>query len=218
VGSITTAMLNSFKTDALSALMCFVATVAKNGDTHTSVTVDGMANVTGIAVGMAVTGSGVAANTVVARILSATSVELSKATTTTVGATSLTFTGDAFKLALIKAGPTGTYNKSSTNYTDITGNSDEASGAGYSAGGIALTTTSPALSTDTACVDFADVSWTSATITTDGCMIYNNSQRGPTATRGCSTHSFGGTQTVTAGTLSLVFPTPDASNAILRIA
>jgi hypothetical protein len=219
MAGITTAFLNSAKTDILSALHCFNATLSKNGDTHTSVTVDGLANVTGLAVGMAVSGSGVAANTVIARILSSTSVELSKATTTTLSATSLTFTADVFKLALIIPSMAGTYSKSTTNYTDVTGNSDEvANGSGYTTGGIALTNVSPALSTDTAVIDFSDVSWTSATFSARGCIIYNTSQRGPVATRGLSVHDFGGTQSVSSGTFTLVFPTPDASNAILRIA
>ncbi len=122
--------------------------------------------------------------------------------------------GSAFKLALIKPSPTGTYDKTSTNYSDITGNSDEVSGTGYSAGGVALSSVDPALSTDTAVCDFADVSWTSATFQARGCMIYNTSQ----GNKGVSVHDFGGTQQVTAGTFSLIFPTPDASNAILRIA
>lgn len=220
MAGITSAMLTSWKADAaFSALHCFNATVSKNGDTHTSVTVDNLANVTGLAVGMAVTGSGVAANTVIARILSSTSVELSKATTTSLTGTSLTFTADVFKLALIKVSPTGTYDAGTTNYTDVTGNSDEiANGNGYTTGGIALTNAGPTTSGTTAFTDFADVSWTSATFSVRGCIIYNTTQRGPIATRGVAVFDFGGTQQVTAGTFTLVFPTPDSSNAILRIA
>lgn len=219
MAGITTAMLSSFKRDLLSGLHCFNATVSKNGDTHTSVTVDGLANVTGLAVGMAVSGSGVAANTVISRILSSTSVELSKATSSSLSATSLTFTADVFKIALIKVSPTGTYDASTTSYTDVTGNSDEVSGTGYSAGGVALTNVSPSLSSTTALVDFTpDPSWTSASFSARGAIIYNTNQRGPLASAGCSVHDFGGTQTVTNGTFTAVMPTPDASNAILRIA
>jgi len=214
----TTAVTTQAKQDFLQAKHCFNAVVSKTSDTHTSVTIDNMGNVTGISVGMAVTGSGVAANTVVARILSATSVEVSKATTTTVSATSITFTADAFKLALIKVAPTGTYGAASVNYSDITGNSDEVSGTGYTAGGVALTNSTPTTSGTTAFTDFADVSWSSASFSTTACMIYNTTQRGETVNRAISTHDFGGTQTVSSGTFTLVFPTPDASNAILRIA
>jgi hypothetical protein len=122
--------------------------------------------------------------------------------------------GNTFKIALIKASEAGTYGTGSTNYSDITGNSDEASGTGYSAGGNTLTNVDPATSGTTAYTDFPDTSWSGATISTNGCMIYNSTN----SNRAVSVHSFGGTQTVTAGTLTLVFPTPDATNAIIRIA
>lgn len=215
----TTAMTTQFKQDILQAKHNFNATVSKNGDTHTSVTLDGLANITGLSVGMAVTGSGVAANTVIARILSSTSVELSKATTTTLSATSITFTADIFKIALIKVSPAGTYGAASINYSDITGNTDETSGTGYTATGTALTNVTPTTSGTTALTDFTpDPSWTTASFSTTACMIYNTSQRGETSGRAVSTHDFGGTQTVSAGTFTAVMPTPDASNAILRIA
>lgn len=221
MAGITTAMTTQFKVDVLKGLHCFRLVIVRNGDTHTTVTVDGLANINGLAVGMAVSGSGVAANTVIARILSSTSVELSKATTTTVGATPLTFTADAFKLALIKHTPTGTYGAASVNYSDITGNSDETANSGtYAAGGFALTNVDPSNPSGvTAITNFSvNPSWTSATLDTDGCMIYNTSQRGETANRAVSLHDFGGEQKVTAGTLTLVLPTADAANAILRIA
>lgn len=214
----TTAMCNSFKSDLFSGLHCFNAPVAKAGTTGTSgqftLTVP---DVTGIAVGMVASGTNVASGAVVASIDSGTQVTVSKAHTGTVN-TSVTFTGDVFKVALIKTSMAGTYNKSSTNYTDITGNSDEVTGTGYSAGGNTLTNISPTLSSDTALVDFADTSWTTATFSTTSCMIYNSTRRGPVATRACSVHDFGGTLSVAAGTFTLVFPAADASNAILRIA
>ncbi len=216
----TTAMQTSFKSDILSGLHCFNATVAKTGvsGVNGAFTLTGLANVTGLAVGMAATGTNVAASAVIASIDSASQVTLSKAHTGTITTASITFTADAFKIALGKPSPTGTYDASSTNYTDLTGNTDEASGTGYTAGGAALTNVSPTTSGTTAFTDFADVSWTTATFSARAAMIYNTTQRGPIATRAVSIHDFGGTQTVTAGTLTLVFPTPDASNAILRIA
>jgi hypothetical protein len=124
--------------------------------------------------------------------------------------------GHAFKLALIKPSPTGTYDKTTTNYSDVTGNSDEVpNGSGYTTGGVALTSVDPTLSTDTAVCDFSDVSWTSATFSARGAIIYNTNG---SANRGVSVHDFGGTQSVSSGTFTLVFPTADASNAILRIA
>lgn len=219
MAGITTVVLKSWKTDIMSALHCFNITIAKTASgVNGAFTLTGLADVTGLAVGMAASGSNVASGAVIASIDSATQVTLSKAHTNTITTASITFTADVFKLALIKVGPTGTYDKDTTNYTDVTGNSDEMSGTGYSAGGIALTNVSPAMSTDTAILDFADVSWTSASFSCRGCLIYNTSRRGPTATRGVSLHDFGGTQQVTVGTFTLVFPTPDASNAIVRIA
>lgn len=121
---------------------------------------------------------------------------------------------DTIKVALIKVSPAGTYGAASTNYSNITGNTDEASGTGYTAGGATLSGGAVTTSGTTAYADFTDVSWTTATISTTACMIYNS-----TATnKAISTHDFGGTQTVTGGTLTLVFPTADASNAIIRIA
>ncbi len=123
-------------------------------------------------------------------------------------------TGNAFKVALIKHTPTGTYGAASTNYSNITGNSDEASGTGYSSGGATLTSVTPTTSGTTAYGDFSDVSWTTATIDADGMMIYNSTNSNKAV--GCC--DFGGEQKSTAGTFTIVFPTPDASNAIIRIA
>lgn len=122
-------------------------------------------------------------------------------------------TADTIKAALIKASPTGIYGAASTNYSNITGNSDEVSGTGYTAGGATLSGGAVTTSGTTAFADWSDVSWSSATISTTACMIYNSTA----SNKAISTHDFGGTQTVTGGTLTLVFPTPDASNAIIRI-
>lgn len=216
----TTAMCSSFKSDVLSGLHCFNAVVVKTGvsGVNAAFTLTGLADVTGLAVGMAVTGTNVAAGAVVASIDSGTQVTLSKAHTGTITSQAITFTGDAYKVALGKVSPTGTYDATTTNYTDLTGNSDEVTGTGYTAGGVALVNASPVVSGTTAYVDFADVSWTTATFSARAALIYNTTRRGPVATRVTSVHDFGGTQQVTGGTFTLVFPTPDASNAILRIA
>lgn len=124
-------------------------------------------------------------------------------------------TGNAFKIALIKVGPAGTYGAASTNYSDITGNSDEVSGTGYTAGGVTMTNVTPTTSGTTAYWTFSpNPSWTSATFDTTACMIYNSTN----GNRSVSTHDFGGTQSVSSGTFTVVMPTADASNAILRIA
>jgi hypothetical protein len=125
----------------------------------------------------------------------------------------------SLKLALIKASPTGTYNEDTTNYSDVTGNSDEASGTGYTATGAAITGPSISLSGDTAIVDFTDVVFTSATISADGCIIYNTDA----SNKAIAVIDFGGTKTSTNGDFTVEFPpsgggTPDSSNAIIRIA
>lgn len=123
--------------------------------------------------------------------------------------------GNAFKLALIKGGEARTYGAATTNLSDLqAATTDEvANGSGYTTGGIALTNVDPTSGSGTAWTDFNDVSFTSATFSTSGCLIYNTSS----TNRAVSVHSFGGTQSVSAGTFTVQFPTPDASNAIIRL-
>ena len=125
-------------------------------------------------------------------------------------------TGDAFKLALIKSSMTGTYGAATTNYSDVTGNSDEASGTGYTAGGVALTNVTPTSSGTTAYADFADpTAWTiTGSMSADAALIYNTSN----SDAAVSVHNFGSTKTATDGDFTITFPTADASNAILRLA
>ena len=92
---------------------------------------------------------------------------------------------------------------------------NEITGTGYTAGGSNLDSPTVSLSGTTAFVDFADESWTVATFTTRGVMIYNDTHSGNAA---ISVHDFGSDKSVTAGTFTLQFPTADASNAIIRIA
>ena len=120
---------------------------------------------------------------------------------------------DSLKIALIKDTPTGTYGAATTNYSDVTGNSDEASGTNYTAGGQVLDTATITLSGSTAFVDFADEVFTNLTISADGAIIYNASQ----GNAAIAVFDFGGTVTATSGDFSVVFPTADASNAVIRI-
>ena len=122
-------------------------------------------------------------------------------------------TGDTFKLSLYtnSASPT----KSTTVY--FTGDEVSESGTGYTAGGNSLTSVTPALSTDTACCDFSDTSWTSATITARGAIIYNSTAT-PDNEQSVAVIDFGGDKTCTSGTFTIHFPTADASDAILRLA
>ena len=121
---------------------------------------------------------------------------------------------DTIKLALIKASPSGTYGAATTNYSDVTGNSDEASGTGYSAGGQTLDSATISISGTTAIVDFADEVFSDVTLSACGCIIYNSSA----SNKAIATISFGGTVSATAGDLTIEFPAAGASTAIIRIA
>jgi len=120
---------------------------------------------------------------------------------------------DSLKIALIKDTPTGTYGAATTNYSDVTGNSDEATGTNYTAGGQVLDSATITLSGSTAFVDFADEVFTNLTISADGAIIYNASQ----GDKAIAVFDFGGTVTATSGDFTVVFPTADASNAVIRI-
>ena len=118
--------------------------------------------------------------------------------------------GNTFKLALYTN--SATFTAATTAYTT----SNEVSNSGsYSAGGGALTNVTPTSSGTTALTDFADLEFTSATITARGALIYNDSAAGdPTV----AVLDFGADKTSTTGTFTIQFPTADASNAIIRIA
>jgi hypothetical protein len=120
---------------------------------------------------------------------------------------------DSLKIALIKDTPTGTYGAATTNYSDVTGNSDEATGTNYTAGGQVLDSATISLSGSTAFVDFADEVFTNLTISADGAIIYNASQ----GNKAIAVFDFGGTVTATSGDFTVVFPTADSSNAVIRI-
>jgi len=116
--------------------------------------------------------------------------------------------GNSFKLALYTS--SASLGAGTTAY----GTGNEISGTGYSAGGIALTSVTPVLDGSTAVCDFADVSFTSASFTANGCLIYNDTQ----SDKACAVVAFGGDKTVSSGTFTIQFPAADASNAIIRIA
>jgi hypothetical protein len=119
-------------------------------------------------------------------------------------------TGDTFKLALYDN--SASFTAATTAYTS----SNEVANSGtYAAGGGTLTNVTPTTSGTTAFTDFADLSFTSATITAFGALIYNDTAAGdPTV----CVLDFGGAKTSTSGTFTIVFPTADATNAIIRIA
>jgi len=122
--------------------------------------------------------------------------------------------GSAFKIALYTSSA-----DLSTTTTVYTTSAEVASGGGYTTAGEALTNTGVAKSTVTSYTDFSDVSWTSASFTARGCLIYNSSTiSGLTADAAVCAIDFGGDKTVTSGTFTIEFPAAAASTAIIQIA
>ena len=115
---------------------------------------------------------------------------------------------DTFKIALFTSSMT--LSAATTAYSS----SNEVSGSGYSAGGATLSGGALATSGTTAFADWADPSWTSASFTANGALIYNTSA----SNKAVLVLAFGGDFTVSSGTFTVVFPAADASNALLRLA
>ena len=124
-----------------------------------------------------------------------------------------TTSGHTFKIALYTS--SASLDAATTAYTT----SNEVVGTNYTAGGATLTNIDPTSSGTTAFVDFADVTFASATITAAGALIYNTTTDGGTGTTNAvAVISFGGDKTSTNGDFVVQFPAADASNAIIRIA
>ena len=121
--------------------------------------------------------------------------------------------GHTFKLALFTS--SASLGASTTDYST----SNEASGTNYSAGGSALTSVTPTSSGTTALCDFSDLTFSSATVTARGGLIYNTTTGGGSSTTDAViVLDFGGDKTSTAGDFTIQLPTADATNAIIRIA
>lgn len=118
-------------------------------------------------------------------------------------------TADTFKIALFTS--SATLGATTTAYST----SNEVTGTGYTAGGNTLTVSQvPTSTSTTAWLDFADTTWSTATITANGAMIYNSTQ----SNKAVAVLAFGGDKTSTAGDFTIQFPTADSTNAIIRIA
>ena len=117
-------------------------------------------------------------------------------------------TADTFKVALYTS--SATLDATTTAYSAT----NETSGTGYTAGGNTLTAVAPTSSGTTAFTDFNDTSWTTATITARGALIYNDTQ----SDKAVAVLDFGSDKSSSSGTFTIQFPTADASNAIIRIA
>ena len=117
---------------------------------------------------------------------------------------------DTFKIALYTS--SANLSASTTAYTT---SGEVATAGNYVAGGNTLTISqAPTSTSTTAWLDFADTTWSNATITANGAMIYNSTQ----ADKSVAVLAFGGDKTSTAGDFTIIFPTADSSNAIIRIA
>jgi hypothetical protein len=115
---------------------------------------------------------------------------------------------DVFKIALYTS--SATLGASTTIYST----SDEVVATGYTAGGNTLSGAAITLSGTTAFVDFSNTTWTTATITARGALIYNSSK----SNKSVAVLDFGGDKSSTAGDFTVIMPTPDATNALIRIA
>ena len=124
--------------------------------------------------------------------------------------------GDTFKIALFTS--SASLGAATTDYStsnEIT----NTSGTAYTAGGATLTNSGVALSSTTAFTDFSDVSFTSATFTANGAMIYNTTTGTDTSTTDAvAIIAFGADKTVSSGTFTIQFPTAGATTAIIRLA
>ena len=120
-------------------------------------------------------------------------------------------TGNTFKIALYDSDATlGAATTAFTTSEEIT----NTSGTAYTSGGATLTSVTPVASSTTALCDFADVSFSSATFTANGALIYNSSATNAAV----AAIAFGSDKTATNGTFTIQFPAADASNAIIRLA
>lgn len=118
---------------------------------------------------------------------------------------------DTFKIALYTS--SATLDASTTAYS-ATNETTNTTGTAYVAGGNTLASGATSSSGTTAFADFADSSWTTASFTARGALIYNSTQ----ANKSVVVLDFGADKTASAGTFTIIFPANDASNAIIRIA
>ena len=124
--------------------------------------------------------------------------------------------GHSFKIALYTS--SASLGASTTAYSTSNEITNTA-GSAYSAGGAALTNTGVGLTSTTAFTDFSDVSYSSASFTANGALIYNTTTDGGSGTTNAvAVIAFGSDKTATNGTFTIQFPANDSSNAIIRLA
>jgi hypothetical protein len=211
--AITTAFCSSFKQQLMRGQHCmtttgFVSSTATAASTVNYTNVD-TTTMGLIREGMTFTGTNVGASSAVLAIVGAQAFTSTVASTGAVG--NLTFTNPqaaSYKLALY------TSSASLDATTTVYSATNEASGV--TAGGYALTFSAsmPSLTTTVAWTDYADLVISAVTTTANGCLIYNSYGA---LNRAVSVHAFGADKSSSAGDFTVIFPTADSSNAILRI-
>jgi len=213
--AITTAIAGSFKQELMRSQHNLTTTgFTATGSSSSSVTYSGVSSITNLVPGLSFTGTNVGASSIITQVLSTTSFTSSVAATGTISGGTLTFTNPmatAYKLALFTSSATldGT--------TAVYSTTNEASGTNYTAGGntLSFSASMPSLTSTTAFMDFADLVFSTVTITARGCQIYNNYA---SLGRSVGTYDFGADKTATAGDFTVIFPAADSSNAIIRAA
>ena len=236
-GSVTTALTNSSLAEYLSGGHVYLPPQAGLAVTQSS-TISGVLTtaLAGLAVGMAQTGTNAGAGAVIATFTPGTVTNYTTSVASSGALTSATFTADLFKIALIASALSGNiaYGATVTNVgtpgtstpsLSNLGTDEQAATGSYAAGGLALTPSALAQTNpvNSAAVGFSTtIQWTSATISTAGAIIYNTSTRlsaatAPANNRATAVFSFGGAQSVTAGTLTLTQPTQDGHTGLIRL-
>lgn len=220
MSGITSGATGSFKKELLEGVHHLQGTITVAGTTtNTSQSLTALAAIADLSAGLLVTDASgdIPANAYTSRLLTSASIGMDKTATGTHAGQNLTFKGDSLACVLIKHLPTGTYGPANTNYSDITGNADEVTGTGYTAGGFvwaqgAMVT--PAYSgTQAYTQPSTNASWTSATIDADGCALINVSQ----LNKMIGLENFGGEQKVTAGTFTVLNPVNGAGTSLFQL-
>lgn len=207
--AITTAFCSSLKQELMRGQHIMTVGATVTGSSSSSVNYTSVSSTSLLSPGMTFTGTNVGASSRIAEIISSTAFTSSVAATGSISGGTLTYSGHTFKLAL--------YTSSATLDASTTAYSATNEASGVTAGGYALTISAsmPSLTTTTAWTDFADLVISTVTTTARGCLIYNTTA---SLNRAVSVHDFGADKTSTAGDFTVIFPTPDSSNAILRLA
>ena len=202
--AITQAIASSFKQELLDGVHDFGAVVT--GDiSGTTLTVSAVTNGV-LAVGSILSGTGVTAGTYITAMGTGTggTGTYTVSASQTVASTTIT-SGDVFKIALY------TSSASLDSTTTVYSSSNESSGTGYTAGGGTLTNLGTSLSGTTAYLSWDSYTWTTATISAAGALIYNTSRNN----KAVAVLSFGGTYSSTAGNFTITFPANTSTTAVI---